>query len=124
MPDRSRRRPRDVNSLAASIVNDATDEVRPPSPDPDEGKDPAAVSLGRRGGLKGGRARADNVRATVNRVAGCSTRESGASQRAAELPHSILYHDELEVTRARVDSSTDARVERASRARVSPAGRT
>ena len=27
-------------------------------PDPDEGKDPAAVSLGRRGGLKGGKARA------------------------------------------------------------------
>ncbi len=61
MPDRSRRRPRDVNSLAASIVNDATDETGPPSPDPDEGKDPAAVSLGRRGGLKGGRARADKL---------------------------------------------------------------
>jgi hypothetical protein len=27
-------------------------------PDPAEGKDPAAVSLGRRGGLKGGKARA------------------------------------------------------------------
>jgi hypothetical protein len=53
MPDRSRRRPRDVNSLAASIVNDATDEAEPPSSDPD-GKDPAAVALGRRGGLKGG----------------------------------------------------------------------
>lgn len=26
MPDRSRKRPRDVNSLAASIVRDATDE--------------------------------------------------------------------------------------------------
>jgi len=46
-----------VNSLATSIVNDATNETGPP-PDPDEGKDPAAVSLGRRGGLKGGRARA------------------------------------------------------------------
>ena len=61
MPDRSRKRPRDVNSLAASIVNDATDEDRPPPPNPDEGKDPAAVSLGRRGGLKGGRARADKL---------------------------------------------------------------
>jgi hypothetical protein len=59
MPDRSRRRPRDVNSLAASIVNDATDEYGPP-PD-SNGKDPAAVSLGRRGGLKGGRARADKL---------------------------------------------------------------
>ena len=27
-----------------------------PRPDPDEEKDPAAVSLGRRGGLKGGKA--------------------------------------------------------------------
>jgi len=55
MPDRSRKRPRDLNSLAASIVNDATDQAEP---EPDPGKDPAAVALGRRGGLKGGRARA------------------------------------------------------------------
>jgi len=72
MPDRSRRRPRDVNSLAASIVNDATDEAEPPSPDPDR-KDPAAVSLGRRGGLKGGRARAEKLtpeqRSTIARKA-------------------------------------------------------
>jgi hypothetical protein len=57
MPDRSRtHRPADLNRLAASIVGDAVGE--PTLPDPDEGKDPAAVSLGRRGGLKGGRARA------------------------------------------------------------------
>jgi len=37
-------------------VDIATGEI--PDPDPDEGKDPAAVSLGRRGGLKGGKARA------------------------------------------------------------------
>jgi hypothetical protein len=56
MPDRSRKRPRDINQLAASLVAEATD---PDSvPDPDAGKDPAAVSLGRRGGLKGGKARA------------------------------------------------------------------
>jgi hypothetical protein len=56
MPDRSRKRPRDLNALAASIVNDATDEA--PEPEPDDGKDPAAVALGRKGGLKGGKARA------------------------------------------------------------------
>jgi hypothetical protein len=55
MPDRSRRRARDVNALAASIVNDATDEDGPP-PD-SNGKDPAAVSRGR----PGGRARADKL---------------------------------------------------------------
>ncbi len=56
MPDRSRKRPRDLNELAASIVSDATDENKAEAAD--DGKDPAAVSLGRRGGLKGGKARA------------------------------------------------------------------
>jgi hypothetical protein len=48
MPKRSSNKPRDVNALAKAIVSEATAE----------GKDPAAVSLGRRGGLKGGKARA------------------------------------------------------------------
>jgi hypothetical protein len=52
----STKRPRDLNELAASIVDAATNEA---APEPaDGGKDPAAVSLGRRGGLKGGKARA------------------------------------------------------------------
>jgi len=59
MPDRSgNRRPADLNRLAASIVEDATTED---TPTVDDGKDPAAVSLGRRGGLKGGRARAESL---------------------------------------------------------------
>lgn len=57
MPDRSRRRPRDANELGRQIVDEATGEA-PPVPDPDAGKDPAAVALGRKGGLKGGKARA------------------------------------------------------------------
>ena len=57
MPKRSRKRPRDINELARQIVDEAVGEV-PPPPDPDEGKDPAAVELGRRGGLRGGKARA------------------------------------------------------------------
>ena len=49
MPKRSSKKaPWDVNVLAASIVEEATKA----------GKDPLAVELGRRGGLKGGRARA------------------------------------------------------------------
>jgi len=51
-----------LNSLAASIVNDATAEDRDDEP-ADDGKDPAAVALGRKGGLKGGRARADKLTA-------------------------------------------------------------
>ena len=60
MPNRSStRRPRDLNRLAAAIVDAATDEA---APEPaDDGKDPAAVSLGRCGSLKGGRARADKL---------------------------------------------------------------
>ena len=56
MPDRSRKRPRDLNQLARQLVDEATGEAEPV--DPYEGKDPAAVELGRRGGLKGGKARA------------------------------------------------------------------
>ena len=60
IPDASRKkRPADVNALAASIVDDATaDEPEAPT---DDGKDPAAVELGRRGGLKGGPARAKKL---------------------------------------------------------------
>ncbi len=59
MLNRSSKRSRDINELAAQIVNDATNEAEPV--DPYEGKDPAAVELGRRGGLKGGRARAASL---------------------------------------------------------------
>jgi hypothetical protein len=56
MPDRSRKRPRDPNALAKRIVDEATGEAEPF--DPNEGKNSAAVELGRRGGLRGGKARA------------------------------------------------------------------
>lgn len=60
MPKRSSK-PGDLNSLAAAIVREATAEDAPADePQPRE-KDPAAVSLGRRGGLKGGKARAESL---------------------------------------------------------------
>jgi hypothetical protein len=61
MPDRSRKpRPRDPNQLAKLLIDIATGQVedKPDSRLGDSEKDPAAVSLGRRGGLKGGKARA------------------------------------------------------------------
>ncbi len=58
MPDRSRK-PRDLNALAAPVVADSTDADKPELAD--DGKDPAAVALGRRGGLKGGKARAEKL---------------------------------------------------------------
>lgn len=61
MPNRSSKpkRPRDPNQLAKLITDIATGEVEDEKPD--EGKDPAAVDLGRRGGLKGGKARANSL---------------------------------------------------------------
>jgi hypothetical protein len=57
-----RKRPRDTNQLAKSIVDIATGEVEDREPTPEEqGNDPAAVSLGRRGGLKGGAARVKRI---------------------------------------------------------------
>jgi hypothetical protein len=61
MPDRSRKRPRDPNQLGKLIVDIATGGVEEIEPAPDPEKDPAAVELGRRGGLKGGKARAESM---------------------------------------------------------------
>lgn len=59
MPKRSRK-PADLNKRAAAIVDEATGEAQP---DQDEGKDPAAVELGRKGGKRGGKARAAKMTA-------------------------------------------------------------
>jgi len=58
MPDRSRK-PRDLNEMASAIVERATSDE--PEADPYEGKNPAAVELGRLGGKKGGKARAEKL---------------------------------------------------------------
>jgi hypothetical protein len=58
MPDRSRKRPRDPNQLAKRIVAIATGEDHDTE---QESKNPAAVALGRLGGLKGGKARAQSL---------------------------------------------------------------
>ncbi len=55
MPNRSRKKlPSDFNQRARSIVDQATG-VTPKKAEKE--KDPAAVALGRKGGLKGGKAR-------------------------------------------------------------------
>jgi len=53
------KRPRDANQLARHIVALSVGDVEEDSPD--KGKDPAAVALGRKGGLKGGKARAASL---------------------------------------------------------------
>ena len=59
MADRLPKRPADINRRAFQIVAEAVGEL--PPADPDEGKDPAAVSRGRKGGAKGGAARASRM---------------------------------------------------------------
>ncbi len=51
------KRPKDTNQLAKNILDIATGEVEE-TIEPVSGKNPAAVALGRLGGLKGGKARA------------------------------------------------------------------
>ena len=55
------KRPRDSNQLAKLIAGIATGEVEDAKNN--DGKDPAAVALGRKGGLKGGKARAESLTA-------------------------------------------------------------
>lgn len=59
MPKRSSRR-EDANQAARRTLLEAIGESpkTPPVPKPDPDKNPAAVELGRLGGLKGGKARA------------------------------------------------------------------
>jgi hypothetical protein len=59
MPKRSSK-PADVNRRAAAVVAEAVSEE---PVNPYEGKDPAAVELGRKGGQKGGKARAEKMTA-------------------------------------------------------------
>ena len=60
MPNRSSNtRPKDTNQLAHRIMLESTGQA-PKTPPPAE-KNAAAVALGRLGGLKGGKARADKL---------------------------------------------------------------
>lgn len=81
MPDRSRKRPRDPNQLGKLIVDIATGDVEDTAPD--DGKNPAAVELGRKGGLKGGKARAQKLspeqRSEIARKAAQARWASGGS---------------------------------------------
>jgi hypothetical protein len=76
MPKRSSKKPRDVNALAAQIVAEAT-------ADPDEGKNPAAVALGRLGGQKGGKARAEKLSAERRREIAKKAAQSRWARRAS-----------------------------------------
>ncbi len=58
-----KKKPTDINVLAASIVAKVTEEPKKDTTEPKPEKNPAAVALGRLGGLKGGKARAESLSA-------------------------------------------------------------
>ncbi len=59
MPKRSRTGKPDVNQMAANLIDAITGDL--PAEQADQSKNPAAVALGRLGGLKGGKARAEKL---------------------------------------------------------------
>jgi hypothetical protein len=62
MPDKPLKRPRDPAQLAKLMIDIASGEVEDRAPAPStKGKDAAAVELGRKGGLKGGKARSASM---------------------------------------------------------------
>jgi hypothetical protein len=69
MPKRSSK-DHDFATVARNVVERAIGERLDgsPLPDPDAGKNPAAVALGKLGGSKGGRARADKLPASKRRA--------------------------------------------------------
>lgn len=71
----NKRRMRDVNQLAKS-VGLVTGNAISEEPQPVKEKDPLAVELGRRGGLKGGKARAEKL---------SDERRKEIAKRAAEI---------------------------------------
>lgn len=58
MLEQSKKRPRDPNQLAYQIMLESTGQAPKYEPPAAPAKNPAAVALGRLGGLKGGHARA------------------------------------------------------------------
>jgi hypothetical protein len=80
MPKRSSK---DLNETAFSIVQQSTGQAAPVPP-PVPAKNPAAVALGRLGGLKGGNARAESLSAK---------RKKAIAKKAAEQKWKKYYSE-------------------------------
>jgi hypothetical protein len=66
MPKRSSKQ-KDTQQLARSVLDAVVPDAEPAKEKPPE-KNPAAVALGRLGGLKGGKARAEKLSATKRKA--------------------------------------------------------
>jgi hypothetical protein len=83
MPKRSGKK-QDLNEKAFSIVGQLTGQIS--KADPNKGKNPAAVELGRLGGLKGGPARAESLSARERRK---SAKKAAAARWAKKREKSV-----------------------------------
>jgi hypothetical protein len=117
------KRPRDTNQLAKWIVDQSTGNLA----DPNEGKNPAAVALGRLGGLKGGKARAKTLSAKKRKSIakkGAAARWRGQELNAmiresAERANSVIQKAREKMTpeeRERADKNASAILDHASAA--------
>ncbi len=94
MPKRSSKMPRDLNQLAAAIVEAATsDEPGVDLPITPDGKNAAAVALGRRGGKKGGPARAAKL--SKKRRSAIAKKAANARWKKRKLAHEQAFSDGL-----------------------------
>ena len=83
MPRRSRKKgKKDLNILAANIVKAATEDKPSTESPPPKKKHPHAVGLGRRGGKKGGKARAKKLSPERRRAIA----QKAAAMRWAKMP--------------------------------------
>jgi len=77
------KRPRDINQAAKLVIDIASGQVDETEPTPEQqGKNPAAVALGRLGGLKGGVVRA--ARLTVKQKTEIGRKAAAARWKKAD----------------------------------------
>lgn len=90
MPKR-RKKAEDLNQTAHRVVAEATGEIEKPMPSE---KNPAAVALGRLGGIKGGKARAANLSAERrSEIARKAAEKRWGVQRPKKLPPGLEGED-------------------------------
>lgn len=77
----------DANTAAFRTLQEAIGAAER-TPDPDAGKDPAAVARGKKGGAKGGKARAATLPPSVR--AGIAKRAAAARWKQADEPTQTL----------------------------------
>jgi hypothetical protein len=76
---------KDINEIAFNVVQAAIGNAPKPEKPPEKEKNPAAVELGRLGGLKGGRARADKLTAEQRKEIASKAANSRWNQKKKQI---------------------------------------